>query len=170
MTVTVEPVAGPVQLVDAYLHEVTIQRQGGLEGPPEPSLFVTQSQVEWLGGSERARFALLLKAEVVWPFNEGRAAGNMSTTVAGIFAVAGGMTDDEVVAFAGREGLMLVYPYLRSMVGQLWRLTGIPAPPIPTLDVMRTAAAMDQAGGEPLAQVEREPPKPKTRRRRSKPA
>lgn len=169
MTATVEPVANPVQLVDAYLHEVTIARQGGLDAPPKPSLFVTQSQVEWLGNSERTRFAILLQADVVWPFNDGRAAGNMSTTVAGIFAVAGPMTDEEVAGFAGREGLMLVYPYLRSMVGQLWRLTGIPAPPIPTLDVLGTAAAMAQASLDAEAQPEPDPPKPKARRRRPKP-
>lgn len=169
MTVTIEPVAGRVQLVDAYLHEVTLERKGVSESP-EPSLFVTQSQVEWIGGSDRTRFAILLQADLVWPFNDGRAVGNLSVTVAGIFAVSDEMTDEAVGAFAGREGLVLVYPYLRSMVGQLWRLTGIPAPPIPTMDVLGTVAAMDQAEREPIEAGRRELAKPKARRRRSKAA
>lgn len=45
--------------------------------------------------------------------------------------------------FGVREAVVLIYPYLRASVGQIWRISGTQMPPLPTLDTVILLSVLD---------------------------
>lgn len=89
---------------------------------------------------------------------------DLRCSVAGIFRI------DEPDAiyhgrFSSRESVVLIYPYLRASVGQVWRMSGIQVPPMPTLDTLSLLSAIDSAPGETPPDVNQPAPRPRKRRR-----
>lgn len=137
------PLSG-VQMLDAYVHEMHLERRDRVAGDP-PGLALEVSiagQTEPDGGS--SVFAVILQAHVLAPFNEDRATADLRCSVTGIFRVDDPSAVDQG-RFSSREAVVLIYPYLRASVGQVWRMTGITIPPMPTLDTVALLAAIDAA-------------------------
>lgn len=163
----IELPAGGVQMVDAYLHGVHLERRDRVEGdPPGPTLVVgLAGQTDPEG--QPPTFAVILEAQIVAPFNDGRAIAELRCSVVGIFSVLQPETLD-LGRFTSRESVVLIYPYLRASVGQIWRMSGIPMPPIPTLDTLSLLQTIDGTEGEPAAPRPDPASEPPRRRARAK--
>ncbi len=124
------------QLRDAYLFEASIKRR---EKQPEdasaPTLNATLDPPR--PGSDANSFSQMLRVAIGVPFNEGAALLELSCTYDGVFASSTTpLTQAEIDAMASRTTMVLLWPYLRAGVAELGRMTGIPVPPLPTLDVL----------------------------------
>lgn len=151
MTITFDSVAAPVQLVDSYLHEAEIRRESPKPEDEEgPTLGVLLHEPTWIGDDHR-RFGLLLEAQVNFPFNERRAVARLTCGVLGIFASPDELSMEDVAEWSQVSGIVLLYPYLRATVGQLWRMTGLNVPPLPTIDVLKTVQLVTADRSEAVA-------------------
>jgi preprotein translocase subunit SecB len=140
--------ADAYQLVDAYIWAASLTRRDHLPGDPVgPANLALGVLDRKRAGDHPDRHIVLVQAQLVAPFNENRATAELTCTTAGVFEI----PDESLVdldAFTVREAVILIYPYLRSHVGQLWRAAAIPIHPLPTLDVVATLAALDQGVAE----------------------
>ena len=59
----------------------------------------------------------------------------LSCVYSGVFASSGPLSQDEIDSMAERTTTVLLWPYLRAGVAEIARMTGVPIPQIPTLDV-----------------------------------
>lgn len=98
-------------------------------------------------------------------YNDGKAIASLTASITAIFRFVG-PAEVDVGAFAVREAVVLAYPYLRATVGELWRLTSIPAAPLPTLDTLETVSVLDEAFAG--LKGESEPPTPRRRTRKAR--
>lgn len=134
--------AAQIQLVDAYLYDLALDRREAHEGDPldAPTL---QIELRAINRSPDGNgLAVILQATVVGAFNDKLAIATLRVATAGIFRIdkAEGVN---LAEFAMREGVLLTYPYLRGMVGETWRMTEIRWPPIPTLDTIGAVKVLD---------------------------
>ncbi|MDP2350451.1 MAG: hypothetical protein Q8M74_04765 [Chloroflexota bacterium] len=128
------PVFG-VQLTDAYLYETEVKRgPRPPDAPEQPSLEIGIRG--HIVDDDQRGIRVVLGARVGIPFKDNEALATIDCSVLGVFASSTPIRADYVETFVQREALVLLYPYLRSVVGELGRLISLPAPPLPTLDVL----------------------------------
>lgn len=142
----VELPAADVQLVDAYLHETTLARHDASEveqALEHPTLEVGLKSITTNPETPHV-FVAMFEILMVAPYNEARAIAELRVSAAAIFHI-GSPEATDLPTFATREALLIAYPYLRAMVGQLWRMSGIDMPPIPTLNTLGAIGVMDAA-------------------------
>ena len=101
------------------------------------------------------------------PFNEGQASASLEAAVAGNFVAERDVTDEEMELFATGSAFVVLYPYLRAMFGQLWRMTGLDVSPLPTITVQEFLAAVEPGSD---AEESKTAPKPKRPRKAKKAA
>ena len=158
------PLSG-VQMLDAYVHEVHLERRDRVDGDPPGLALEVGIAGQTQPGGESSVFAVILQAHVVAPFNEDRATADLRCSVTGVFRIDDPSAVDQG-RFSSREAVVLIYPYLRASVGQVWRMSGITVPPMPTLDTVALLAAIDAMPG-----IEPSPPSasvtPRKRRRKA---
>jgi preprotein translocase subunit SecB len=125
-----------VQLADVYLYELGVTRRVRTDSDPiEPTLDVSiQGQTLDESGTS---LQLILRATIEFPFRDSEALANIACSAFGQFLSEARLEEGRAVQFAQREGLALMYPYLRSMVGVVTRLMALPAAPLPVLDVQQ---------------------------------
>ncbi len=138
----------PVQLVDAYLYDVALTRSPasdpGLDGPTLAVALREDLHAE----PDGHRFAAVIEADVTLPYNDGRAVARLKCAVSGMFASETELPVEEMERFVRTAGVVILYPYLRSTTGQIWRMTGLAAPPLPTLDVLATMSSLEENASE----------------------
>jgi preprotein translocase subunit SecB len=132
-----------IQLGGAYLHQARVSRAAPV--PEEKRQLTLDVQIHGIdidrGGK---RFAVVLAAVVAVPFRE-TALLNIECSVAGEFVAEKRTRKATLEAFARREAVLLLWPYLRAMLGQLGSLTGIQVPPLPIVNVLAMLAAREEA-------------------------
>ena len=155
--ISIDPPLFSVQLVDSYLYRVSLERGEATDQEKgKPTLAVTLPDQVGLS-EDGSRFATVLQAQIRFPYNDDRAIAKLTCSVAGVFQSKSPLARDAMQAFAQKEGVLLLYPYLRASVGQIWRMTGLTAPPLPTLDVLSIVASIDKAVEEGRAKQPRKP-------------
>ena len=128
-----------VQLQDVYLYEAKVERLLSEGEPAESALDVG---IRWHALSDDAtELRVIMGANVQLPYNDLLAVAKVDVTLLGVFASSSPMTPDSALAFSDREAFILIYPYLRSHVGEIGRMLGLPFPPLPTLDVVAARSA-----------------------------
>lgn len=142
------PEARQFKLVDAYTYEIQLSRRGHEAGDPidRPGLAVGV-----VGRSPTLtddRHVVIISAEVRAPYNDNKAMAMLNCSVAGVFQITDPALDLDV--FTTREAVVLIYPYLRSTVGQIWRLAALTFPPLPVLDLLQTIQVLDETLAERL--------------------
>jgi preprotein translocase subunit SecB len=137
-----------VQMLDAYMNEVHLERRVWVDGDPlGPTLDVRVISQESVEAAPEV-FVVILEGHVVAPFNDGTATAELRCSISGVFRAA--TLDPAVMGrFSAREAVVLIYPYLRASVGQVWRMTGIPMPPLPTLDTEMLLSVLEDLGTAP---------------------
>ncbi len=127
-----------VQLVEAYLYEAQIVRRSRTAvDADEPSL--NAGPRSFSHDETNSRLVVLLGAEIKFPFSGDRTAiAEVTCSVFGVFSYSGKPQEQVLQAFPGREGLIILWPYLRAYVAQIAGMTGLHLPPVPTLDVLAT--------------------------------
>jgi hypothetical protein len=129
----------PVGLVDAYLYETSVRRinrrSKAKEARPTLDTTVLGHTVE----NDGRDLAVLLQGEVRMPYREIKEIV-IRCSVLGQFRSGSPVSGAQVEAFANRDAIVLLYPYLRAMTGEIGRMTGLPVPPLPTMDVTQFIA------------------------------
>lgn len=150
-----------VQLANAYMYEAELKRLGRPESAPDqPSLDV--SVIGHQIDASAHEIHVVIQAKVDFPFQEGAALAQVTCSVLGQFRSHAQLEPLFAEAFAQREAVLLLYPYLRSAVGELARMSFLEFPPLPTIDVL----AMIAQGAATETSV---PPPVKRRRHRKEP-
>ncbi len=134
-----------IQMIEAFVYEASVVRRGRTaDDPAEPTLEAgprAANRVE-----DQPRFNVLIGASISFPFGDGLAAvAELSFSVLGVFQYTGELDKELFRVFPQREGLIMLWPYLRATAAQLGSMTGLPLPALPTLDVMATLSAANQA-------------------------
>jgi preprotein translocase subunit SecB len=156
----------PIQLTDAYVYDASLTRR---DIQPDvdvdlPKLGVLLKLVQQVAEDQ---VAIVLEAQVEGSFNDGRAVATLVVSTAGTFRIVDAAAVD-LPSFVRREAVLLTYPYLRSHVGQIWRLAAIPMPPLPTLDTWQTIQMIDEAVAAADALTAAPPAKAKQTRARKR--
>jgi preprotein translocase subunit SecB len=142
------PVAVPVfpyQLVDAYLHSAEIGRRASTEVDPDQPTFVTTLETrERDDGVEGFLGSLGVKVEFKF---RPEAVCIVSTMTTGLFVKLGDLDPNSDEQFKREDCAVLLWPYARTNVAELVRMTGLTLPPLPTIDV-RTVLAVSPPAGE----------------------
>jgi hypothetical protein len=143
-----------VQLRDAYLLDARVERRARTKGDPDaPALDASVRAIS--PAADRTALDMGLGAKVLVPYNDEQYIIEIDCTINGRFSASGAKPETYWDAFANREGIALLWPYVRSTVGEVGRLTGIPIPILPTLDVLAVVGPTS-------------PPEPKPRARRKR--
>jgi preprotein translocase subunit SecB len=127
-----------IQLQDAYVYEAGIRRDARPSDLQSARFDPTLRAIVIPAGGKR--LAIALTGVVTFPFSE---AGLLivECTISGQFVAASRKKKAELEAFARREAVLLLWPYLRGAIGQLAQLTGIQVPPLPIVDVLEMLRA-----------------------------
>lgn len=127
-----------VQLADTYLLEAKLSRGPQIEGESVagPTAQATISLPQYHDENRRAEQVLSVKLS--FPYRNGELVLTVECAVIGVFLSETAITAEE---FSPREAMAVLWPYVRATVGELTRMTGLPVPPIPTLDVVRMMTA-----------------------------
>jgi preprotein translocase subunit SecB len=127
-----------VQLREAYVYEVSVTRRERTESEEaEPSLQAGPGAFN--RDDAQHRFSVLVGGDIQFPFGDGlKAVAQVKCSVLGVFTYTGQPDEELLRVFPSREGLIILWPYLRAAVAQVAGMTGLQLPPIPTLDVMAT--------------------------------
>lgn len=137
-----------VQLVDAYLLGSQVSRRSKREGDDEgPTLeaSIGPSQVS----DDHKTLDASLGVKVAVPYREAQAYLEIECMLTGRFVSTEERADAFWEAFAGREALAVLWPYVRASVGELGRMTGLRVPLLPTLDVKAIAPSSPPAAKAP---------------------
>ena len=145
-----------VQLIDAYVLEARISRIPGPEGPAATGPLAETAISEPSFTDDRKRLEQVLNGRVSVPYRDGQFMMVIECSILGTFI---STEPIDPKAFTGRETIVVLWPYLRASVGELGRMTGLPVPPLPTLDVLSVINA------RPLDEPT---PDPQPRKRRGK--
>lgn len=146
-----------IQLVDAYLYEARLERAGPDPDIGAPTFDIADARV-LRHDEDEGGFSVVLEGRVRFPFNDNRAMASLDASVGGNFQSPETLSDEDIEAFARTSAIVILYPYLRSIFGQLWRSTGIEAPPLPTIDAQALLHAL-QEEAEETEQAKRKPAK-----------
>jgi preprotein translocase subunit SecB len=130
----------PIQLVEAYLYEATIERlEREAASSDEPRLLTRIMATAEDTAAKQLK--VLLEAEVLVPFRP-EAELRLVASVTGVFSWSGRQSKSARKGFLEREAVVLLWPYLRAHVTQLSALTAVKVPNLPTLDVIALLALM----------------------------
>ena len=145
------PVQGfSVQLREAYLYELSVTRRERVDTDTREASLQAGPGAHSRDDANH-RFSVLVGGDIQFPFGDGlNAIAEVKCAVLGVFTYVGDPDEDLLAIFPGREGLIILWPYLRSAVAQVAGMTGLQLPPVPTLDVMATLARPE----EPPAAIE----------------
>lgn len=136
-----------VQLVDAYLLEGQVSRRAKTEGEDEePTLEASPgpSQISDDGKALDASVAV----KVAVPYRDGQFRLQIDCSINGRFVSVDPRASMFWDAFAAREALAVLWPYLRAATAELGRMTGLRVPLLPTLDVKAIVPA-EQSSSQP---------------------
>jgi preprotein translocase subunit SecB len=160
----------PIQLRDVYLFELKTSRAETTKDSPKGPTLSPQVRRHELSENGR-KLTVWLGATVQLPFRDGEAIATIECVSAGVFTAADALDAGPAQAFAAREGLVLLWPYLRAYIAQASTMMQLPFPPLPTLDVTRLAelaARAAQATSDRPAASQPTTPAPRKRASRSK--
>ena len=155
--------ASPAQLVDSYVYDITLRRRDIVVGDSGkfPALNVRVREVSSPG---KDLVAVILEAQAEGVYNDDKAVAELTLSIAAVFRILDPESVD-IGVFPFREAILMAYPYLRSSVGQVWRLSALQFPPLPTLDTLGSIDVIQQAIDQrPSAQ----PPQEAKKRRAKK--
>ncbi len=145
-----------VQLRDAYMLDATVSRRPKEESDTDsPALDGSVRAVAI--ADDRKALDVGVGVNIHFPFNEGQYTLEVDCTINGRFEASDAKPSGYWEAFAYKEAIALIWPYLRSTAGELGRLTGLSVPILPTVDVMGLIGA--------LAGLETEPKKKRSARK-----
>jgi preprotein translocase subunit SecB len=133
------------QLLDAYLYEANVsRRERKPEDDSQPTLNANINAPE--PNPDSTSFSQLIGVTVVVPFRDGSAILEIRCTYNGVFGSSSGpMSADQIKVIAERTTTVLLWPYLRAGVAEIGRMTAVPIPQIPTLDVANFLAESGKA-------------------------
>jgi preprotein translocase subunit SecB len=151
-------------MLDAYLLTAEVLREAIDETQPsEPKLDVAVPSLQASHGHEDDQaFTVAVGAAVEFAFRPD-ARLVLRVTVAGEFYSSEPLDPKFATAFAEREGLVLLWPFLRAQIAQLAALTHISIPILPTLDVRAARFAQEVRGARPARPKSLPRPKAKPR-------
>jgi len=92
-------------------------------------------------------FAVRCTAEVTFPVSP-QVVLQFSCTVAGEFTSDTPVSDELYDTFQNRESFILLWPYVRSFVGEMSRILALELPPLPTVDMRRFFGLEDELEGD----------------------
>ena len=139
-----------VELRQAFVYELGVSRRARTEADDDkPSLGVGPQAFSH--DSDKNTLTVLIGGEIRFPFGEDAVAmADVKCSVFGVFSYHGQMDPEVLRVFPTREGLIILWPYLRSGIAQIAGMTGLQLPPLPTLDVVALTNA-PTAEAVPLA-------------------
>jgi hypothetical protein len=129
------PIYG-VQLRDAYLLDSRVVRrpQDEKNKLEAPGLEATVRSMGIQSGGRGVDVGI--GVTILFPYRSGDYVLELDCTVNGRFESQEERLDSYWQAFASREAIALLWPYVRGIASDIGRLTGLPVPILPTLDVM----------------------------------
>ncbi len=122
----------PYQLVDAYMLDCSVTRSAVQDSDPERPIFVTG--LATTDRDEPPGFDAQLAVEVRWRFRPEYTCAVKATTL-GVFLRQGDVDPDSDARFRSIDCAVLLWPYVRAVVAELVRMTGLQLAPLPTIDV-----------------------------------
>lgn len=143
------PVPGfSVQLREAFVYELSITRRERVDTDTREASLQAGPGAHSRDDANH-RFSLLVGGDIQFPYGDGTSAiAEVKCAVLGVFAYVGEPNEDLLAVFPAREGLIILWPYLRAAVAQVAGMTGLQLPPVPTLDVMATLATPEEPPAE----------------------
>jgi len=123
-----------VQLVDTYLLDAQVSRRPKTD-EDEDGPTLEASQGPSLASEDEKTLDASISVKLAVPYRDGEYRLEILCSVTGRFVSTEPKTSTFWDAFAGREALAVLWPYLRASVGELGRMTGLRVPMLPTLDV-----------------------------------
>lgn len=144
-------VEGPFQFADCYLYDMRVTRES-LEAPEDgPALTLEPKIRGWTLADDRLSLIVILGAVVRHQFRP-EARAELEVTAAGSFICREPVDADLANQFAKTNGLVLLWPYLRSYIAMTASAMQIDLPPLPVLDVSAIVHRMVTEAGaiEPL--------------------
>lgn len=129
------------QLLDVYLLDCSVTRRAA-DGDElqRPNIDLALAAHENAAEDEEPGFTALLSVDVQFRFQPD-AVCEIKTRTVGAFREVGALKPDERSRFRDIDCAVLIWPYSRSIVGELVRLTGLSLAPLPTIDVRRALAS-----------------------------
>ena len=124
----------PFQLRDAYIQSCTLSRREALDTDPARPRFETSFRSET--AEDLPGFLAYLTVEVVFAFRPG-ATCTLSVCTTGVFKQAEAVPSETERQFIRDDCAVLLWPYARANVGEIFRMAGLQLPPLPTIDVRR---------------------------------
>lgn len=125
-----------IRLAEAYLYEARVRRSARRRPASSAKPTLKTSLAEWSVEDDGHTILVTIDAEVRMPYRGGASDLVLNASTLGQFRSPDAIEEDAAAAFAGSEAVVLLFPYLRAMVGEIGRLTGLGVPPLPTLDVV----------------------------------
>ena len=123
-----------VQLVELDPLDARLLRREKRERDPDgPTL--EASLGGWHADEDQKTVDVIVAVKTLVPYRDGDYYLELDCSVNGRFVSAEARLPVFWDAFAGREALAVLWPYLRAAAGELGRMTGLPVPVLPTLDV-----------------------------------
>ena len=130
-----------IQLIDAYLYECTVtRREASEDDPTQPTFSTALKSTE----AEEGTFMVHLQVDVAFRFRV-EAVSVVSATTTGLFSRQGEVPPEIEERFRRRDAAVLLWPYARSIVGELSRMMDVGLPALPTIDVARLVEAPQEA-------------------------
>ena len=123
-----------IQMETAYLYELHVTRQPGKGSPEGPHL--EPSIVGHNLSPDGLTLSVLLRAKAGMTFREDVAA-IIDCTMLGVFRSTHPIDATTAAEFSVREGLVLLWPYLRTTIADIATRLQLPFPALPTLDVQQ---------------------------------
>jgi hypothetical protein len=136
-----------VQLLDAYVVDlVTSRRRLEPEEAQTPEPDTGELEISH-PGAERSddgrHFSVVWKAET--RMRMGSVLVTVTCAIEGQFVSDEPLSEDGFLQFRAREAFVLLWPYLRTAVGEAGRMLGMQLPPLPTIAVGSILGAMAAA-------------------------
>ncbi len=148
-----------IQMETAYLYELHVTREPGTGTPEGPVL--EPSVVGHNLSPDGLTLSVLLRAKAGMTFREDVAA-IIDCTMLGVFRSTQPIDPAAAAEFSIREGLVLLWPYLRATIADIATRLQLAFPLLPTLDVQQLLQLFKQA----VEKAEQTASKPKSRSRR----
>lgn len=141
----------PIRLADVYLHNALVTRNG--DAPEADRKLTLDPRLMGVDIEPNRRgMNVILAATVTLPYRE-KALLTVEAAVIGQFLSAKQWKKADLERFGQREAVSLLWPYLRSYVGQLGHMTGLSLPALPTLDVQALLALAVKPVAPPASAV-----------------
>jgi hypothetical protein len=138
-----------VQLTDAYVVELSARRRLTADSEELESGTIEVAQPESHREDDGRHFSVVWRAGVTAPLMG--VAAEIACAIEGQFSSEEPLSEEDFNQFRSREAFVLLWPYVRTAVGEAGRMLGLAMPPLPTVDVRSILGASASGAEEDLS-------------------